>query len=89
LITDTGSAGHCLRRGDPFSHPLVLTLGSRREQLIQPLNRKGGRKHDTPPARSCRHRPYYPTGTPNDQGTWGKWPICNRNDSCASCHFPV
>jgi hypothetical protein len=52
------SAGHCLRRGDPFSHPSGSSAWRQVRALHPHLNRKGGRKRHTPPARCfCRHRP--------------------------------
>src|SRR5438045_909445 len=38
------SAGHCLRRGDPFSHPSGSSAWQQVRAIHPPLNRKGGRK---------------------------------------------
>ena len=58
-LIDSGrfSAGHCLRRGDPFSHPSGSSAWQQVRAIHPHLNRKGGRKGHTPPARFCRHRP--------------------------------
>ena len=45
------SAGHCLRRGDPFSHPSGSSAWQQVRAIHPHLNRKGGRKGHTPPAR--------------------------------------